>query len=109
MSLQKYNYSLDFEYVAALDEFATGLLDDVAVKPRAWNFEATIRPTNLWEVGVRLEGSSGLPDAPERQYGVETSYSFGTHFAARLDFLHAIFAADAGDRNLITANALMRW
>jgi hypothetical protein len=110
MSLQKYNYSVDFECITALEDFNEGFLDDSPQRPWAWNLEATTRPTNLWEVGVRLERSSGLPESPEVQYGVETSYSFGTHAAVRLDYLHGMFASsDLDDRDLITATAVLRW
>ena len=108
MSLQKYNYSIDFEYIAALDRFDTGLIADDSPKPWAWNFEATYRPFFKWELGVRLEKSSSVPDQPETQYGVETTYGFGPHLAVSLEYLRGSFA-DAPDRDLVTAGLVLRW
>jgi hypothetical protein len=109
MSLQKNRYSVDFELIAAVDKFAAGLLSASAQRPWAWNFEATVRPRNPWEVGVRLEQSSGLPDSPQLQYGMETTYSFGPHAALSLEYLRGNFANGAGNRNLVTAGMLLRW
>lgn len=109
MSLQKDTYSIDVEYIAALSSFQPAAEDVAVGKPWAVNFEATYRPTNPWELGLRYEHSSGLPDSPDTQVGVETSYGFNQHFAMSLEFLHGSFGADAPDRNLISIAALVIW
>jgi hypothetical protein len=109
MSLQKNRYSIDFEAIAAVDSFAAGLLSESSQRPWAWNFEATLRPRNPWEIGARFEQSSGLPDSPEFQCGVESSYSFGPHAAVSLEYLHGKFANGVADRDLVTAGLLLRW
>ena len=35
---------------------------------------------------MRIERSSSVPDVPETQYGVETTYGFGPHAAVSLEF-----------------------
>jgi hypothetical protein len=109
MSLQKERYSIDFEVIAALDRFEPGLLTDSAQRPWAWNFEATVRPGIPWELGIRFERSSGLPDSPEFQFGPETTYSFGPHAAVSLEYLHGTFGNNDSDRDLVTAGLLLRW
>jgi hypothetical protein len=109
MSLQENRYSIDFEVIAALDRFEPGLLTASAQRPWAWNFEATVRPRIPWEVGFRLERSSGLPDSPETQFGPETTYSFGPHAAVSLEYLHGTFGNNESDRDLVTAGMLIRW
>jgi hypothetical protein len=109
MTLQKNRYSIDFEVIAALDRFEPGLLTASAQRPWAWNFEATVRPLIPWEVGFRLERSSGLPDSPKTQFGTETTYSFGQHAAVSLEYLHGTFGSNGSDRNLVTAGLLIRW
>jgi hypothetical protein len=109
MSLQKNRYSIDIEVIAALDRFEPGLLTASAQRPWAWNFEATVNPQIAWEVGFRLERSSGLPDSPETQFGPETTYSFGPHAAVSLEYLHGMFGNNDSDRDLITAGLLLRW
>ena len=109
LSLQKDRYSIDFEMIAALDRFEPGLLTPSAQRPWAWNFEATVRPRIPWEVGFRLERSSGLPDSPETQFGPETTYSFGPHAAVSLEYLHGSFGNNDPDRDLVTAGFLLRW
>ena len=109
MSLQKNRYSIDFEVINALDRFEPGLLTPSAQRPWAWNFEATVRPLIPWEVGFRVERSSGLPDSPETQFGPEMTYSFGPHAAASLEYLHGNFGSNGPDRNLVTAGFLLRW
>lgn len=109
LSLQKDRYSIDFEIISALDRFESGLLTPSAQRPWAWNFEATVRPWIPWEIGFRLERSSGLPDSPETQFGVETTCSFGPHAAVSLEYLHGRFGNDYPDRDLFTAGFLLRW
>jgi hypothetical protein len=109
MSLQKNRYSIDFEVIDALDRFEPGLLTPSAQRPWAWNFEATVRPMIPWEIGFRLERSSGLPDSPETQFGPETTYSFGPHAAVSLEYLHGMFGNNDSDRDLVTAGLLLRW
>jgi hypothetical protein len=109
LSLQKDRYSIDFEIIAALDRFEPGLLTPSAQRPWAWNFEATVRPRIPWEVGFRLERSSGLPDSPETQWGPETTYSLGPHAAVSLEYLHGRFGNNSPDRELVTAGILLRW
>jgi hypothetical protein len=84
------------------------LINDGSPRPWAWNFEATYRPFFKWEIGMRVERSSSIPDVPETQYGVETTYGFGPHAAVSLEFLRGSFA-DAGDRNLVNAGLVLRW
>jgi hypothetical protein len=108
-ALQKDRYSIDFEIIAALDRFEPGLLTPSAQRPWAWNFEATVRPRIPWEVGFRLERSSGMPDSPETQFGVETTYSFGPHAAVSLEYLHGCSGNNSSDRDLVTAGFLLRW
>ncbi len=109
MSLQKNRYSVDFEVITALDRFEPGLLTASAQRPWAWNFEATVRPRIPWELGMRFERSSGLPDSPEFQFGPETTYSFGPHAAVSLEFLRGNFGNNASNRDLVTASLLLRW
>jgi hypothetical protein len=109
MSLQKDRYSIDFEIIAALDRFEPGLLTPSAQRPWAWNFEATVRPRIPWEIGFRLERSSGLPDSPETQFGPEMTYSFGPHAALSLEYLHGNFGNNDSNRDLVTAGFLLRW
>jgi hypothetical protein len=110
MSLQKNRYSLDFEVIAAMDRFDAGLISTSAQRPWAWNFEATLRPRNPWEVGFRVERSSGIRGSPQLQFGPETSYSFGPHAAVSLEYLHGTFGDSyLSDRNLVTAGFLLRW
>ena len=109
MSLQKNTYSVDFEYIAALNAFQSAVEDVAVGKPWAMNLEAAYRPMSQWEIGVRYERSSGLPDSPDTQMGVETSYGFNAHFAMSFEFLHGSFGADASDRNLISVAALLIW
>ena len=108
VSLQKYNYSIDFEYIGALDRFDPGLIDDGGARPWAWNFEATYRPFFKWELGARFEKSSSVPNSPETQYGIETTYGFGPHVAVSLEYLRGSFA-DSSDRDLVTAALVVRW
>ena len=109
MSLQKNCYSVDFEYITGLDSFAPGLLSPAGKRPWAWNFEATTRLMNPWEVGVRLEGSAGVPLSPRFQFGLESTYSFTSHAALSLEYLHGTFGAGEADRDLLTAGMLLRW
>ena len=108
MSFQKNQYSIDFEYIASVDQFEPGLIDDDGGRAWAWNFEATYRLSNPWEIGARVEGSSGLPGSPELQFGVETSYGFGPHMALSFEYLRGKFADDP-DRDLVTLGLVLRW
>jgi hypothetical protein len=108
ISIEKYSYTIDFEVIAAVDRFEAGLLTTSSQRPWAWNFEATIRPRNPWELGMRIERSSGIPDSPETQFGVESTYSFGPHAAVSLEYLFGMFNG-ASDRNLVNAGFLVRW
>jgi hypothetical protein len=108
LSLAKYNYSIDFELIDALDRFDRGLISEGSPQPWAWNFEATYRPFFEWEIGMRIERSPSIPDMPETHYGVETTYGFGPHAAVSLEFLRASFA-DANDRNVANAGLVLRW
>lgn len=109
VSLQKNRYSVDFEFVTALKKFDAGFIADDSKRPWAWDLEATIRPTPLWEVGIRLEQSADVTDSPKFQFGIETSYGFGPHAAISVEVLHAKFDGGASDRNMITAGLVMRW
>jgi hypothetical protein len=109
MSMHSGGYTIDLEYIAALGQFEAGLLSDDKVRPWAWNFEATVRPTPPWEVGLRLAGSSGIPNSPTSQYGLETSYGFTRRVALSLEYLRGSYDGDTGDSDLITAGLLLRW
>ena len=109
MSLQKNRYSIDFEYITALKRFDKGFIAANSKRPWAWDLEATVRPLPPWEVGFRLEQSSGVTDSPKFQFGIETSYGFGAHAAISLEYLHGKFDGGASDRNMITAGLVMRW
>ncbi|MBU0754941.1 MAG: hypothetical protein KJ645_07355, partial [Planctomycetes bacterium] len=65
VALTEDRYTVDFEYIAAMDSFTRGFLENNGRRPWAWNFEATFRPTPPWEVGARVERSDSLPDSPE--------------------------------------------
>ncbi len=103
LSVKKSRYSVDLEYIAALDAFAPGLLDVDAMRPWAWNSEATYRPLPPWEVGARIEGSGDLPGSPTLQYGLETTWSIGQHAALSLEALHADFESGDPSRDKIVA------
>ncbi|MEO6596568.1 MAG: hypothetical protein ABIP94_17590 [Planctomycetota bacterium] len=109
LSLKKNYYSIDFEYITALSTLEPGLLEQTGKRPWAWNFEATYRPQNAWELAVRFEGSHGVPLWPEFQFGLESTYSFTSHTAVSLEYLHGTFGSGARDRDLLTAGVLLRW
>ena len=93
-------FIVDFEWIAAMDRFAAGLLDDQALKPRAWNFEISARPASKWQVGARFEHSKDVPDAPKRQYGFAVSYGISENLRLTGNYLRGEFEEDHLRRDL---------
>ncbi len=102
LSLQWNAYLLEFEYISALDSFNAGLLDDEALRPRAWNFELGVFLSNRWLVAGRYEASRELSDSPGKQYGLSTSCNIAEGLSATAGFLRGEFNGEEPERDLCT-------
>jgi hypothetical protein len=108
MSLHRGDYTIEFEYIGALDRFEPGLIADGSAKPWAWNLEAVRHLSDRWEIGARLGSSSSVPESPRRQYGVVTSFGINRYTAVSVEYLHNRFAR-ASAQEQISAALLLRW
>lgn len=102
-------WSLDFEYVQALQSFAPGLLVEQRDRPWAFDLEGAVRPFESWEFSVRLERAHGLPDAPDWQYGIGASYGICAYAYVSLEYLRGVFIDEQPDRHLILAGLTLKW
>jgi len=108
LSLRRGGYTMEFEYIAALDRFDPGSIAAGSVKPRAWNLEVLRNLSERWEIGARLAGSSDVPESARRQYGVVTSFGINQYTAVSVEYLHNRFARVSGQEQVLAA-LLLRW
>ena len=102
-------FIVDFEWIAAMDRFAEGTLDDSASKPQAWNFEIAARPASKWQVGVRFEHSKDVSDAPKRQYGFAFSYGISENLMLTGNYLRGEFEDDHLKRDLFQVELVFEY
>jgi hypothetical protein len=91
------------EYLAALESFDAGVLDDRRRKPSAWVVESGWRPIERCEVALRYEEADALPDNPDRQYGVALILELTDWATLTVEALHGDFPDDEPDRTLYGA------
>lgn len=108
LSARRDGYTVDIEYIATLDNFEPGLIADGVVKPWTWNLEFAKRLSDRWQIGARLARSSNVPESPDRQYGVVTSFGINRYSAVSVEYLHNHFAG-ASDQEQVSAALLLRW
>jgi hypothetical protein len=109
VTLQASAFTLIGETLGALDDFQTGLLADAPVKPRAWNVELAWAATKTVELVVRWEGTDGVPDMPETQYGACVNVALGAGVRVALEHLHGEDEADRDDREMTTAQLALEF
>ena len=102
-------FVVDFEWIAAMDRFAEGALDEQALKPQAWNFEISARPASKWQVGARFEHSKDVPDAPKRQYGFAISYGISENLMLTGNYLRGEFEEDDLSRDLFQVELVFEY
>ena len=67
-SIEFENFETSIEWLQSLDSFSE--LDADRDQPSAWNLEMALYLNDIYEIGLRLEGSKELEDAAERQAGI---------------------------------------
>lgn len=98
--------TVNAEYVTALGGIDTGT---GAVKPSAYNIEASLPLTARWTVGAKLEGSDdfygdlGADKFADRQYGVVAAYNVNEYVTLAGEYLHAEGLDDDESGELATA------
>ena len=102
-------FLIDFEYVAAIESFRPGLLDDEAFQPRAWNFEVAVTPLDRWQFAARLESSKYLPDNPKWQYGMAASYGILENLIITANYLRAEYREEPSKRNLLQVELIFEY
>ena len=98
-------YFVELEYVGAVKRFEAGELSFAGsrrAKPEAWNVEFAFRPVDVWEIGLRYEGSNDLGDfEPESQWGVVVNYSLFENTSLAVEYLRGRYETD-DTRDLVT-------
>ncbi len=83
------------EFLGAVKSFAAADLDadgnGTGDRPLAWNFEAFWAPVEQLELAARYEGSSEFAGRPQRQYGVDLSWSIWDYTTLSLEYLRGEF------------------
>ncbi len=100
-------FSIEGEYVSALEDFNVADLDDDGDlngdKPSAFNVELAYALNDRLSVAAKYEGNTDMFDLPETQYGVCATYEIFEHTSLGVEFLHGEFATAATeDRELFT-------
>ncbi len=82
-------------------------------KPLAWNLELAFYPAPRWELAARYEGSQEILGFPERQYGLDLSFSPLEYVTLSLEALRGDFSERFGDgldrRDLVTAQLALEF
>lgn len=92
------NFETSIEWLRALDSFSE--LDADRDQPSAWNLELALYLNDIFEIGLRIEGSKELEDAAERQAGIAMTIHAIKNMTATIEFLRARFKPGlAEDRN----------
>jgi hypothetical protein len=94
--------TVDIEYLEALHDFEAGILNDVSLRPAAWNAELAIGLGDAMECAVKCEGTDEWPGMPEIQYGAVWAYGITEGASLAVEFLHGEFEDDQDDRNVVT-------
>ncbi|MCK5131280.1 MAG: hypothetical protein KAR40_03910 [Candidatus Sabulitectum sp.] len=67
-------FTVELEYVTALDEWQNHHGSTDPIRPSSWNREIACAFENNCGVAVRYEGCSDFPEQPEVRYGIAGSY-----------------------------------
>ena len=95
LSAQVAQVALEFEYLAATDDFDVALLpfsDLSGQRPEAWNLELAWMPNDNIQIAARYEEAEDFQQDMQR-YGATVSYGLFDHAVVALEYLNS--AADA--------------
>lgn len=101
-------FTIDFEYVGALEDFNVADLDadtnGSGDRPTAFNFEVAYQLNDKTEVAGKYEGNDEFFAFPDSQIGAVASYELFPHTAVAVEYLFGEFdTAGMEDRHLFTA------
>lgn len=102
-------FTIDIEFISALNSFGAGLLDDVSRQPRAWNLEIALNHWERWQIATRLESSKYLPENPKWQYGFAASYGITENLILTANYLRAEYRDEPSKRNLIQIELIVEF
>jgi len=93
--LERGPFGMAAEILGAANSFANTDLDadgnGKGDKPLAWNLEVSWAPVKQVELAARYEGSDEFAGQPERQYGVDVSWSPWDNTTLSLEYLRGEF------------------
>ncbi len=102
-------FSLELEYVTALDDFDRALVamtdaagepitDLTGRRPAAWNAELAWIPAERWQLGAKVEGADDFQEDVMR-YGAVASHGIFENTVIGLEYLFADTDAEAQDKS----------
>lgn len=83
------NYEFTAEYLTALDKFTE--LDSEFNKPSSINIEVAYFPIESIQIALRAETSDELEDAPEKKYGISSTFVFARSMTFSVEYLTGRF------------------
>lgn len=96
-------FTVELEYVTALEEWQSHPGSSDPIKPSSWNTEVACSLNNMCGIAVRYEGSSDFPGQPEARYGVAGNCQIRENLSLDLEYLIADFDNTDDDPGTITA------
>ncbi|MCK5841978.1 MAG: LbtU family siderophore porin [Candidatus Sabulitectum sp.] len=96
-------FTVELEYVTALEEWQSHPGSSDPIKPSSWNTEVACSLNDIYGIAVRYEGSSDFPGQPEARYGVAGNFQIRENLSLSLEYLIADFDNNDDDPSTITA------
>lgn len=96
-------FTVELEYVTALDEWQNHSGSTDPIKPSSWNAEIACAFEDKYGLAVRYEGCSDFPDQAETRYGIAGSCQVREHVTLGLEYFIADFDDTDDDPSTITA------
>ena len=109
MAIDLHPILIDFEYVAAMERFDAGLLEDEPRRPRSWNLEVSANPWERRQLAARVEHAADFPERPKWQYGVAASYGFRENLILTANYLRGEFQDEKERRTLFQVELIYEY